>query len=277
MLKKKISILAASALTALTLTAAIPSAAHAVSVKVTVTNLAGTGGFALTPLYTAFHNSSFDAFNEGDKASAGIEQLAELGDPSDVRDIRVETQPSSVGGVIAAAGNGVPPIEPGESASAVFQLNAQDHSLFTFLSMILPSNDTFIGSDDAIQIFDAGGNFLGDQTINVTGADIYDAGTEINDASASGGAAPFPGAPGGADENGVITAGQSLADFAGLTLFGQVLDANQIDFLSDPENFQVARIQITAVPLPPAVALFGAALFGLGWLSRRRKANTPSA
>ncbi|WP_025898218.1 VPLPA-CTERM sorting domain-containing protein [Sneathiella glossodoripedis] len=31
-------------------------------------------------------------------------------------------------------------------------------------------------------------------------------------------------------------------------------------------------VQISAVPLPPAVLLFGAAMLGLGWVSRRRKA-----
>lgn len=31
-------------------------------------------------------------------------------------------------------------------------------------------------------------------------------------------------------------------------------------------------VQISAVPLPPAVLLFGAAMMGLGWVSRRRKA-----
>lgn len=30
-------------------------------------------------------------------------------------------------------------------------------------------------------------------------------------------------------------------------------------------------VQISAVPLPPAMALFGAAMLGLGWVSRRRK------
>ena len=31
-------------------------------------------------------------------------------------------------------------------------------------------------------------------------------------------------------------------------------------------------VQISAVPLPPAMLLFGGAMLGLGWLSRRRKA-----
>lgn len=251
--------------------AIFPTSAMATTLEVTVTNLAAPGGFALTPLYTAFHNSSFDAFNVGDKASAGIESLAEVGNPADVITIQTDTHPASISGVIAANANGIPPIEAGESASMQFNIDGQVNPLFTFLSMILPSNDTFIGSDNAIQLFDNAGNFLGDKTINVTGSFIYDAGTEVNDASAMGGAAPFPGAPGGLDEDGVITAGQSLNDFAGLFLFGQELDINQINFLNDPENFAVARIQISVVPLPPAILLFGAALFGLGWLGRKHK------
>ncbi|MCG8492780.1 MAG: VPLPA-CTERM sorting domain-containing protein, partial [Sneathiellales bacterium] len=34
------------------------------------------------------------------------------------------------------------------------------------------------------------------------------------------------------------------------------------------------EVRISAVPLPPAVLLFGAALAGLGWLGRRRKASS---
>lgn len=277
MILKKLTLTAASAVVAATALLAGHGTAEAVSVKVTITNLASPGGLALTPLYTAFHDSSFDAFTVGNEASEGIEQLAELGDPSQVRQIRLETQPESTGGVIAAADNGVPPIEPGETASSVFQLNPADHQFFTYLSMVLPSNDTFIGNDDALRIFDNDGNFLGNQVITVTGNQIYDAGTEVNNASPTGGAAPFAGAPGGADENGVITAGQSLQDFAGLFLFGQQLDANQIDFLQDPANFELARIEISVVPLPPAFAVFGAALLGLGWLGRRRKKAALSA
>ncbi len=271
MLMRKLGHVAGGALISLSILAGVATVSHATTLKITVTNLAAPGGFALTPLYTAFHNSSFDAFNVGSAASPGLELLAELGNPSAIAAERTGIQPGSVGGVIAADANGVPPIEAGETASRTFDVNAMDHTFFTFLSMILPSNDTFIGSDDAIRLFDDTGNYLGDQTINVTGSYIYDAGTEVNDASATGGAAPFAGAPGGAVEGGLITPGQSLTDFAGLALFGQTLDSNLIDFVNDPANFQVARIEISAVPLPAALPLFGAALIGIGFLSRRRK------
>jgi len=37
-------------------------AASAVSLKISVTNNSGMGGLTLTPLYTAFHDGTFDTF-----------------------------------------------------------------------------------------------------------------------------------------------------------------------------------------------------------------------
>jgi len=275
---KKLGTLVGGSIISLSLLAVFATASNATSVKITITNNSAAGGLSLTPLYAAFHDSSFDPFDVGDKASEGLEQLAELGSPAAIAAIRQQIQPESTGGVIAAdAGGSPPPIQPGETASRVFDLNAVDHAFFTFLSMVLPSNDTFIGNDNALRIFNDMGEFLGPQTINVTGLDIYDAGTEVNDPSPLGGAAPFNDAPGGVDEDGVITQGQSLAGFAGQNLFGTILSEQLIDFTSNPGTFNLATIQISAVPLPAALPLFGAALLGIGFLGKRRKKNAISA
>ena len=161
--------------------AMMASAASAASIKITVTNLQGEGGLSITPLYTAFHNGSFDAFDEGGVASAGLELIAETGMASAIAAQRTATDPNSVGNVLASPA-GPPPIQPGEVVSSVMKLDATGPLFFTFLSMLLPSNDHFIGNDDALahQIFGAGGEFLGNQTITVTGDQIYDAGTEAN-------------------------------------------------------------------------------------------------
>jgi hypothetical protein len=52
----------------------------------------------------------------------------------------------------------------------------------TFASMVVPSNDAFIGNHDpwAIELFDAAGNFKGKQVITVPGSMVWDAGTELN-------------------------------------------------------------------------------------------------
>ena len=67
---------------------------------------------------------------------------------------------------------------------------------FSFASMVIPSNDAFIGNGGAMdyQLFDAAGNFNGPVTIEIFGGEIYDAGTEVNDGlgaafSANGGTA----------------------------------------------------------------------------------------
>lgn len=220
----------------LVLLSAMSSSVNATVLRVTITNNSPTNGQTLTPLYVAFHGMNFDAFDAGSSASLGIELLAELGQTGTVASERLAVEPNSVGGVIAAPQGfaGAPLIEPGETAYLEFMVNPLEHTFLTFLSMILPSNDTFIGSDDPIQVFIAAGGFLGRQVINVTGNNIYDAGTELLDVNAS----PFtPGGNGGAgvDENGVVSAGQSLAAFGGIALpNGQALDASLIDFVSNP-------------------------------------------
>lgn len=72
-----------------------------------------------------------------------------------------------------------------------------------------------------------------------------------------------------ANNAGNIAAGLTLAFFqesAGsvIALFGDGAGDSDYDDLA-------LRISVTAVPLPPAILLFGGAMIGLGWLSRRRK------
>lgn len=250
------------------------SASQAAIIRVTVENNASVGGLSFTPLYSAFHSAAFDAFDVGGTASAGLEQLAELGGASTLASERLMVDPGSVGGVVFPTG-GMRPLFPGESGYREFNItDTVSNQYFTFLSMILPSNDTFLGRDNALQLFDAAGYFLGNQVINVTGADLWDAGTEGLDTTA----APFiPGntpTDSPADALGVIRAAESLASFAGITLAnGQVLDANLIDFLSDPASFNVATITIEQIPEPAIASLFLAGVLGLGLAARRRKVH----
>ena len=146
--------------------------------------------------------------------------------------------------------------------------------------MIIPSNDTFIGNDDpfAFELFDATGLFLGPLVIDVTGAFIYDAGTEVNDPEDGAAFVADVDATLGMEENGVVTQGLfGLDNFAGvLTAAGFALDGDLIDFLSNPAAFSVARIEIgfvpdvAPVPLPTGAWLMLSAL-GLGGLVARRR------
>ena len=119
--------------------------------------------------------------------------------------------PGDINGVVNGGLTGPPVFAPGESGIEAFStINPAAYQYFSFASMIVASNDNFIGNDNATayQIFDSAGNFLGTNGVFEIQIDgIYDAGTEVNDASAGGGAAFIAGEDGnlGADENGVVT------------------------------------------------------------------------
>ncbi|MCV6597651.1 MAG: spondin domain-containing protein [Mangrovicoccus sp.] len=272
------------------------SAASAASqLEFTVENLTSSGSFSFTPLYLGFHDGSFDAFDVGQAASPGVELLAELGvpgpgsQPGTVAAERLAVVPGSQGAVIAAPGNGVPTVDPGESVSQVIDIaDPASNQYLTFLSMLVPSNDTFFGNDDplAYQLFDSAGNFTGPFSIDVTAQIFYDAGTELNSATngpafvVDTGNPVFPGAPdatAGGVENGVITkASNPVLGFETVSTPVGALDSGLIRFADDPVNFSFARIsvqEVTApVPLPAGVWLglsaFGA-LGGLRVLGRR--------
>jgi hypothetical protein len=259
----------AAAATIAALAMAGPAAATVVQVKVT-----NTSAIALTPLYFGFHNGTVDLFDLGGAASAGIEQIAELGVFMPLRDERLAQQANSVGGAALGLGVGAPgPIEPGETAIFTVDLDAIANRFVFFASMVIPSNDTFIGVDNPTQfaLFDAAGNFQA-QTINITGDFAYDAGTEVNDASASGGAAFVQGvdAMAGAIEGAPIRRAFSLSDFVGLTLANGSVLGGDIDFITNPGSFVFATVEFSEVPIPPALALMGAGLLGLGGVSARR-------
>ena len=255
--------------------------AQATTLEITITNTAQIGGFAITPVYSAFHDGNFDAFDAGGTASAGVQQIAETGSPSLLPAERLAVSPDSVATVVAAPGSGPPTVDPGETTSARIDVDGSVNRYFTFLSMLVPSNDTFLGNDDpfAYSIFDAAGSFLGDRVIDVTAELLWDAGTEINDLL--GGPAFVVGqdANAGADENGVIHAAESFAGFAGAQTPLGTLDGNLIDFGTDRSAFSVATITIREVPATvplPASGLLGlggfAALGGLRLLRKKKKA-----
>lgn len=258
---------------------AFAAAAEAATLRFTITNTASTNGFAITPVYAAVHDGTFDAFTEGQAASQGIETIAELGDVSDLPAERLAVDPDSVAGVVF--GPTIPPLLAGETGSVDITIaDPAMQRFFTFLSMIVPSNDTFIGNDNplAYMLFDAAGQFLGPQTINVTGTQIYDAGTEVNDPLAGPAFVNGQDAMLGAEQGGVVTRGLfGLETFAGLqTAAGFTLDGALIDFLSDPAAFSVARIDIDLVgdvaPIPlPAGAWMMLSALGLGGLVARRR------
>ncbi len=249
---------------------AMPFAAQAVTLEITFTNTADIGGPTLTPVFTAVHNGSFDAFDSGSAASAAVEVLAEEGNPAG---LIADLGSAGQSGVIFAPQGfaGAPLVEPGESASIRLDVDGSVDRYLSYMSMILPSNDQFIGNDDALayELFDASGTFLGPQTFEITGLNAYDAGTELN----IGHGAPFQGAftDPAQDETGLIGAATGIDVFAGITLpNGTILDAGAISYAGNGD-FQFATVSVEAVPVPAALPLMLGGLGLMGFVGRRRK------
>lgn len=252
----------------------------AATIEVTVENLQAPGGFSLTPFYVAFHDGTFDAFSRGDVVSPGVERLAELGDPSGLPPERLGVDPETTAQVITQPQNGPPTIDPGESGTTTFLLDPTggEQRYMTFLSMIVPSNDQFIGNGNplAFEIFDAAGSFNGPQTFDITAMFSYDAGTEMNDALNGPAFVVGADATAGSPEGGVITQGVfSLDQFLGLqTPAGTI--TQPLDIVGDLAGTSIARIRVeevimpSPVPLPAAAPILLAALGSLALIRRRR-------
>ncbi len=245
--------------------------AHADQIKVTFTNQFATGGLTTTPLWVAFHNGSFDLFNSGEEASGGLEDLAELGATAGLNSELAAAQGdgSEVSGGIGAGA--FPPVEPGETGSAVFSLDPTSNRFFNFAAMIVPSNDAFIGNGGAIELFNAMGGFVGPFTITILGGQIWDAGTEINDPSVGPAFLPGVNAADSPEENGVVALHTGLNDFAGLTGGnGQIINGDLIDFIADP-SLIVATIEVSRVSEPATGLVFALGGLALFAAARRRR------
>ena len=261
--------------------AAMIGAAHAVPITITVTNTQDTGGLSLTPLYFAFTDGAddaFDAFDAGEAASAGVEEIAELGSFGTLTGEREAADPDARGAVLGAPEGfpGGPIIEPGETGSVTIDIDPTSQRFVQFLSMIVPSNDTFIGLDDAVALFAEDGTFLGPQSFDLSSALAYDAGTEVNDPL--DGAAFVQGVDGmaGTEEGGVISLATDIGMMAGIVAANaQELSPEAVAAFFAGGNLGTISFDLAGdvVPLPAGFVLFATALAGGAGL-RRRAART---
>lgn len=262
--------------------------AQAATLKVTITNEQPDNGVFLTPLATVFHDGTFDLFDEGDnlterqnspssmadaQAAGAVEGLAEDGMANLIVDVATASG-AQAGVVFGPEGvgsmpvGGPPLIDTGETASAQFNVDvgAMDDLFFSFMSMILPTNDSFIGNDNplAYQIFDNG--VFQSTSISVYTSDAWDVGTEENN---------FLGLP-------FSTNGGTATD----TPDGMIAQLGDLLFINGqdralglgpvgPEGLGgatlLATIQISEVPLPAGFPLMLVGLGAFGFAKRRKK------
>lgn len=251
---------ALAACAATTLLGAPLAQAALVAVTVQVENLAPANGIAFAPLHVGFGNGTFDAFNNGQTATAPIISVAEGGSGSAWQPAFAAAEPQAVRGTIGGL------LLAGSTASQTFLVDPTLNPFFTFASMVVPSNDFFIGNDSPTQyrLFDAGGNLLVSSILQQA-SDIWDAGSEAFDPAA----AAFVGNNGlRTAQNGVVSFNfAELAGFDGLTTgAGYTFTSN---LRGDTSIYRISFAAQT-VPLPGTAAL--AALGGLLlWLPRRRR------
>lgn len=251
-----------AACTGLALTASAAQAATMIQVQLT-----GTGPVGFAPLFTAFHDGSYDIFDPGSASSAELETLAEVGDPGGL----ISNAPAGVNAGPVFGNNPAPPVfTVGGSNSAVFSVD-DTNTRFSFASMVLASNDWFIGNADpnAYDISSLIGAAAGtSMTIGVT--TVWDAGTEEEDFAFSAGN-PIIGvttvgdAPNGTPQNGTVAAVTGPDPFAAFANIPGGFDTSSVDFT----GAEVASITLTVIP-EPSSAILGACAAGALLLRRRR-------
>ena len=212
------------------------------TVEFRIQSYAPEQGTLLTPFWLGLHDGSFDLFNPGEAVSPIIERVAEDGDPETLIEAFIANTLDAWNGLLTGPQNpsGPPLFFPHQQNSLFVNIDANNpsHSYLSYLAMILPSNDAFVGNAEPMAHQVASYGSVIESDIWITGADVWDAGTEVNDEAPEnvpvlGQAAPNTGT----DENGVAT--QHPGFIAGGNVLSNFPNA---DFTS--EDYKVAKISV---------------------------------
>jgi len=177
---------------------AVGALAAAVEERSGLTGLIGPGVYATHPRGALL-------FRAGEVASAGLEAMAEDGNPT-----TLAAEIEAAGGFLAAGAFAVPvgrdapaPLGPGQAYE--FEVIATPGDALSFVAMFLQSNDVFYApsSAEGIDLFPDGVALEGDITDQIM---LWDAGTEVNEKPGLGvyQAPRQPGPDSGPDENGLV-------------------------------------------------------------------------
>ncbi|MGE3818740.1 MAG: spondin domain-containing protein [Isosphaeraceae bacterium] len=245
--------------------------------QITVTNDQGVGGLALTPLWVGLSNGTFGTFNVGSNLNGTpLEVLAELGSTAPI------TSAFSGFGPRATIGGGS--LLPGASASTLLNvMNPGTTRFLNYASMIIPSNDLFIGNPNSVvialfnasgQLIDANGNLTTTRTLSISGSQIWDAGTEVNAINDGGAFVAGVDATGGTPENGTaqLLFGGPMDNSAYLnSLVGVNTAAGYTVSQLLTANSSIATLTFTVVPEPSSTILAGVGIVSVLGASRIRR------
>lgn len=148
---------------------------------VNVENL--TSNQPMSPLAVLAHNSNYELFGVGESASIELEHLAEGGSNAELIALSDSVEDIEQG----ISGNGL--LLPGHSDEVSITLNPNEYGYVSVASMLVNTNDAFIGETGlSLKSLAVGETF--EMTMNV-----WDSGTELNDELA----ATIPGPAGGGE------------------------------------------------------------------------------
>ena len=238
----------------------LPAVSQAALLQITIEAPSNLG---LAPALLSFHDGNNDFFDVGSAASGGLEELAEVGSTGTLQNSL------TTGNNLTVANGG--PFFPGNSVTTTFQID-DTNTNFSFAAMLLPSNDWFIGNDQAYDISGLINGPLGSSS-TFEFSTVYDAGTELEDFANSPGnpiigidTAAMPGA-GDVTMNPIsaVTGADPFGSFAN-TSPGS-FDSTIYDF--NTNNSILGRVTITTIPEPSTILL--GVLGGLGMIARRKR------
>ncbi len=238
------------------------------SIVVTVENLSPTNSTSFAPLHFGINNGTFDAFNAGTTAGPAIVTIAEGGSGSAWLPAFAAADPTAVISTIGGA------LTPGQiRSSSALLVDTAINQYFTFASMVIPSNDLFIGNDNPamFQIFDLAGNLL-INSITITANRIWDANSEIADPTAAAFVAGGTNALRTA-ENGLVAFDRTeLSAFNGVTTGAGYTFSDAALTATTP----IYRISFTTAAVPePATWAMMLSGFGLIGFAMRRRTFAP--
>jgi len=239
---------------------------------VTVENLAPANSIALAPFRFGFGNGTFDSFDNNQTAfllgaasiaEAPIVTIAEGGSGSNWFPAFQAAEPNADLGSIL--GPTIPPILPGQMSSTVIDVDPTNR-FFTFATMVVPSNDHFLGNANpiAFEVLDVNGN-VALTSFTEDASRIWDAGSETENPA---NAAFLVGGVNDQRENENLPVTFNFADlsaFNGLTTAaGYVFDSSLLS-----TNTPVLSVSFQAIPEPSTVTLVLVGTLAAAFVARR--------